>query len=1169
MFFKSTMFRFRKREGKKWISCLTIVLLLISMLPVTALGALSPSMTIVTTPSAATLTESNVLTSGLTIDINLQNITWADNIASATTGVINSEFIPTLKGGFSAPTDTTQWNNLLGLAGTEYKLVDYSTTRTDLQIVIPGPILASKYNILSDQTVTFSPPPALLQNSSDLPVPAAQSFTIVADPQATLSGSLTNNGVTESDIVAGGKQLTITLVNCQWASDVATDATKRAKLFSALQVATGTDAAQWNTQVYNALVSAPNPSDVITETSSTVVTITLPAVSGYNISSQQVLTVSSLDQTLFTFPSTYTSGNLTNIYQGSVYHGSITINPNTNTISWSPTPALTESLITTTGGGTLRMTLSDNTWANDFGANLARETALLNGFTASTDLTAWNKVKTAILLADSNFVLSTTSVANDTLTVKIPITSDYSISADQLVTVMVPSTVLTNNYPLSNQLTFTITADPAVAVSGTLVNGATEMDIVNGGKTIVATLTNAKWDPSVTIDKTKREQLVDNLLNGAVGIVPADQSAWITDDIPIIKAGATYELSSDHSAVTITLPPVPAFNISGTITITSQVPSGSALIVPSAGLAYTGTGSLSFTIVPVNNQSAYITVPSVTESDIVTGGKTLIITLGNDFWAQDVVSTPSTLDALIAGITPTATGTSWANVQNTIKATNVTRVSNTKLSITLPPVFNYSIDQDQTINVNIPKVALATSTGAISAGSFTVQAVTATLSGTSVTTPLNSAAVVAGGKTIVITLKNATWTSDATSVSRLSDLLSCFTSNSTSTPTNWSQISKNITPQDLSISSSDNHVLTIQLPPIADYTWDQSSEQVTFSIASSLFPKFINESLGTAKTLTSSSKVQIGQTVQAVTATLSGNMTVSEVVQGGKQITVTLVNGSWDPKLPSTSSEISALVNGFTASSDSASWTKVQSALKSSAAIFALSASNTVLTITLPPVPSYDPANLQIVKLIIPKAVLISATDNVSATGTVQISLPLTVQGTLQAMLDDGSFANSIDTVPLDKIYLGVPVKYLTSVAVNQTSIGNTTINSLDCYTDSSVTKVIVTVNGTPYTSSTSVFSGNGKKFNVGFATLTSSAGSTGSSTSAAFSDATISVQDSGGNNLQSDVVIKLSGSKTSTFAPTTDLSGAYSLYRLVTNNSLLVNILKYYLPVDIKVETA
>ncbi|WP_088189434.1 hypothetical protein [Desulfosporosinus sp. FKA] len=1182
MFFMKDIFRSRTNSlSKKWLSCLAILILLISMFPATALGAGSISIT--TTPS--TVTEGDVESiSGFTATFTLPSgIYWGASIDSVSPGTINSLLIPNLKNAFRASSDQDLWNQLLNNASNNASNITVSSDHTSISIAFPT---YTNYNIQQDQTITFTPPASLLEDSSS-PI-ASSTFTITATPKAILSGSLTE-GATEADIVSGGKTLTIKLVNCQWDPYIATNATKRETLFKSLSADTGLpDYDQWNTSVYNALVSAPDPSAVISRADDHTVIITLPPTPSYNISVPQTVTLNSTQiGSLIGSPSSF-----------SILNPSFTINNNATSIQWSPStpPTFSESLIRS-GGATLEMKLNGNTWASDLTSlNSPKQTALLNGFTA-TDQTAWNNIKTAIVSSPTNCFSCPDPY---TLKITLPAVSDYNIAADQTVTVQVPSTVLTDNIPLSNQLSFTITANPALAVTGTLAQGCNEMDIVNGGKTIVATLTNTTWQPNVTINETMREKLIDYLL-GNTTAAPSDTTNW-NNAIPIIKASATYSLDNPNQ-VTITLPPVPGFNITGALDIKSRSVSDgnytpSTLISPTTNYEET---PFDISISPVNNQTATVsgTITTASESDIVTGGKTMVITLNNDIWAPDIVSNSAKLNSLIAGLTTTTDNLVWQNdVVPALNSSNVVRTSDKVLTITLPSIANYTISQDQTINVTIhnsPNKLTVLTNSDINAGSITIKAVTVTLSGTAVTTPLDSKAVATGGRTIILTLNNATWASDVTTEAKVDKLLTYFSSVGTST--NWTNViepvikSQNVT--------RSNGVLTIKLPPIST-TLANGSETVTFKINGGdnppPFPMLINETLSSTKALTDAvNKLQIGQTSSSISVNMNSTITsVSDVASGGKSIAITLSGGaSWDPSLPTNSSKIRLLVKGFTSDLDPTSWALVQTALSSNSAMsdFVITSAltnNDTLTITLPPVSNFDPIKNQKISLTIPKTAIYQGTADVPVSAQISISLPTTTdRGALGSCMLDGSFVNYINQNSLNQIYLDVPTKYITSIANKQTSISNTpsaggqssvtdTINSLDIYTDSSVKSVKVLINSTtPYTSSLPIVDSSGQKYNISFATgslptSTSSSTSstkTGSNTSLAAFDVTITALDSSGNVLQT-CYQKISGSKAYSLAPKTDISGYYSLYKLMHDSSLLTNILKYYSTGDLRVRT-
>lgn len=117
---------------------------------------------------------------------------------------------------------------------------------------------------------------------------------------------------------------------------------------------------------------------------------------------------------------------------------------------------------------------------------------------------------------------------------------------------------------------------------------------------------------------------------------------------------------------------------------------------------------------------------SITESDVVTGGKTIIITLtGDTFKAAGTGPIGSTADsnALLAGIdSAQAEATGWdAEVKANLSTTDLVRTSGTVATVTLPASASYDITAQETITVTVPTAVLNTGASAIVATpTFTV-----------------------------------------------------------------------------------------------------------------------------------------------------------------------------------------------------------------------------------------------------------------------------------------------------------------------------------------------------------------------------------------------------------------------------------------------------------------
>lgn len=93
----------------------------------------------------------------------------------------------------------------------------------------------------------------------------------------------------------------------------------------------------------------------------------------------------------------------------------------------------------------------------------------------------------------------------------------------------------------------------------------------------------------------------------------------------------------------------------------------------------------------------------VLESEIVSGGETVIITLTGAVWHADIGSDNPITDALIAGITGNLSDAAGWNAEMSIAHGNIARTSDTVLTITLPAAGSYSITTgDETVTVDVP-----------------------------------------------------------------------------------------------------------------------------------------------------------------------------------------------------------------------------------------------------------------------------------------------------------------------------------------------------------------------------------------------------------------------------------------------------------------------------------
>jgi len=128
---------------------------------------------------------------------------------------------------------------------------------------------------------------------------------------------------------------------------------------------------------------------------------------------------------------------------------------------------------------------------------------------------------------------------------------------------------------------------------------------------------------------------------------------------------------------------------------------------------------------PANAATATLsgTVTTATETDIVAGGKTIILTLTGDTWiAAGAGSFDLQRANIIAGLTSAQSELlGWNNVVKVLQGVaGVVRTSNTVVTITLDAQATYSITANETITATIPATALTGAVAIVASPTFTI-----------------------------------------------------------------------------------------------------------------------------------------------------------------------------------------------------------------------------------------------------------------------------------------------------------------------------------------------------------------------------------------------------------------------------------------------------------------
>ena len=249
---------------------------------------------------------------------------------------------------------------------------------------------------------------------------------------------------------------------------------------------------------------------------------------------------------------------------------------------------------------------------------------------------------------------------------------DYVQAADGQITVFVVNED-TSDWIRVDRITVDVAVDASADLTGTLVPSALEGEIVAGGETLIITLTNDSWDPTVGADNA----ITTALING-IDSAQGEATGWDA----VVKANLDFNdvTRTSPTVVTVTLGAEPTYQITGRETITVTVPASA-----------------------------------------VAGGETLVITLTNDTWDPTVGADNAITTAVINGIdSAQAESTGWdAVVKAGLTFNEVVRTSNTVVTVTLPAFATYGITADETITVTVPATAV-TGNAIVAAPTFNV-----------------------------------------------------------------------------------------------------------------------------------------------------------------------------------------------------------------------------------------------------------------------------------------------------------------------------------------------------------------------------------------------------------------------------------------------------------------
>ena len=305
--------------------------------------------------------------------------------------------------------------------------------------------------------------------------------------------------IPEGAIATGGEKIIVELSNGgMWAEDIRANKAKRDALFDGLK--TETESEQW-AKVVSALKNDGQGS--IYRDSDTKLTIFLPEVKGYDISSEQIITL--------TIPPSAIEGGLSPI----IADKSIKIAPTVSAVlSGSVLTGTLKNADIVAGGKTIIIELVDGNWVHDIATKNNRD-KLFDGLTLlgsnNMDLSQWKKVVESLNSLENSLVRNNSRK----ITITLPAASNYKLENGlETIRLTIPKDLVEDaTTDIVATPTFTIRPDTLKvagrAIENTVTMVAPDQRSVRGG---THKLKDDTWLVEVTVGTLKDKIAASDLI---------------------------------------------------------------------------------------------------------------------------------------------------------------------------------------------------------------------------------------------------------------------------------------------------------------------------------------------------------------------------------------------------------------------------------------------------------------------------------------------------------------------------------------------------------------------------------------------------------------------------------------------------------------------------------
>tara|TARA_R110002020_G_scaffold6667_2_gene28246 strand:+ start:2505 stop:5762 length:3258 start_codon:yes stop_codon:yes gene_type:complete len=380
------------------------------------------------------------------------------------------------------------------------------------------------------------------------------------------------------------------------------------------------------------------------------------------------------------------------------------------------------------GGGTILVTLTDDTWVATGATFDAQRQAIIDGLdAATTPSNGWNdevrdEIGVASVVRTSDTLVTITLVASEV--------ADYRITSTETITVTVPASAVASGSAITATPTITITpGTESAAITGTIGDGATEQEVRDGGGTILITLSDTNWVPSAASEFDNQRQ---NIING---LVAADSQTYGWNNEVKAKLGVGAVVRTSDTLVTITIPAgdVEDYRIVTNEVITTTIPASA--LVYGAALVATPTTTITGSV-----ESASVTGTlggsGGTAAEIEAGGETVIITLTNTTWVSAGATFNAQRQNILNGLVADDSDINGWNAM-AFAVGDVVRTSGTIVTITLSAESGYAIPSSETVTTTVPASAMVYGGSLVAPETFTITPSAFVTSGTRVSTAID------------------------------------------------------------------------------------------------------------------------------------------------------------------------------------------------------------------------------------------------------------------------------------------------------------------------------------------------------------------------------------------------------------------------------------------------